>query len=166
MKLYKTHVLSFLKSNTAALYHAAASHLQLVDHVQETFLREVGLTERQAFLHYNLAPLALRRDVAMLGVVHRAVLGKGPPHFFRWFYRAPSRVVATATTRLAARRHNKQLRDFCDGSQTTVLARSALGLVKVYNLLPQDVVNAACVKDLQRALTSWAKAEVEAERPN
>ena len=37
VNLYKTHVLSFLESGTPALYHAAKTHLALLDQVQDTF---------------------------------------------------------------------------------------------------------------------------------
>ena len=47
--LYKSHVLSYLESSTFALYHAAPTHLRLVDHVQDVLLRELGLSEREAF---------------------------------------------------------------------------------------------------------------------
>ena len=68
MNLYKSHVLTYLESNTAAYYHAAQTHLSLVDHVQEVLLRELHVTEEEALLHYNLAPLSTRRDCAMLGL--------------------------------------------------------------------------------------------------
>ena len=32
----------------------------------------------EALEHFSLAPLAARREIAMLGVIHRAVLKKGP----------------------------------------------------------------------------------------
>ena len=33
----------------------------------------------------NLAPLAVRRDIAMLGLIHRAMLGRGPAQFREFF---------------------------------------------------------------------------------
>eukprot|EP00969_Alexandrium_andersonii_P029728 1298020-Alexandrium_andersonii.AAC.1 len=41
-----------------------------------------GLLEisgRCALFRFRLAPLATRRDIALLGLVHRTVLGQGPP---------------------------------------------------------------------------------------
>ena len=39
-----------------------------------------------AALHeFNLAPLESRRDMAMLGLIHRTLLGQGPPQFQQWF---------------------------------------------------------------------------------
>ena len=43
-------------------------------------------------------------------------------------------------TRYAARRHQKQLKEPRQGAFLEVLRRSALGLVSVYNLLPEEVV--------------------------
>ena len=46
------------------------------------------MDEMAALLNFNLAPLATRRDIGMLGVIHRTALGKGPSqlkqHFKPW----------------------------------------------------------------------------------
>ena len=39
----------------------------------------------QALIHFSLAPLECRRDMAMLGFIHRIALGKGPPPFQQFF---------------------------------------------------------------------------------
>ena len=88
MQQYKSHILPYLKFATPAVFHATATTLEKLDKVQSIFLKEIGLTELEALEKYNLAPLSVRRDVALLGVVHRTVLGKGPPQFRRWFYLA------------------------------------------------------------------------------
>ena len=155
--LYKSHVLSYLESSTGALHHAALTHLQLVDHVQEVLLRELGLTAEGVLINYKLAPLSTRRDCAMLGVIHRAVLGLGPPQFCEWFPLAP--VAVRPDTRLNRRRHNKQVIDFCDGSHSTLLAKSALGLVREYNLLPQAVIESLTVKEFQGRLQGLVRKE-------
>ena len=67
-----------------AVWHAAKSVVELLDTVQKRFLRELDLTEEEAPLRYNLAPLSCRRDMAALGLIHRAALGKGPAHFRKW----------------------------------------------------------------------------------
>ena len=148
--LYKSHVLSYLESSTSAFYHAAPTHLGLVDHVQEVLLRELGLTAEEALLNHRLAPLSTRRDCAMLGVIHRTVLGLVPPQLMAWFPLANPAV--RPATRLNDKRHNKQVLDFCNGNHSAMLARSALGIVREYNLLPQWVVNAPSVKVFQRRL--------------
>ena len=81
VKQYKAHVLPFVEHSTPAVYHAAETLLSVLDRLQVTFLRRIGLTEEEALLRYNLAPLSTRRDIAMLGVLHRTVLGEGPSQF-------------------------------------------------------------------------------------
>ena len=157
--LYKSHVLSYLESSTGAFYHAAPTHLGLIDHVQEVLLRELGLTAEEALFNHRLAPLSTRRDCAMLGVIHRAVLGFGPPQFLDWFPLAPA--VVRPATRLNARRHNKQVVDFCDWNHPTLLARSVLGLVREYNLLPQATVDAPTVKEFQSRLQRLVRNEAQ-----
>ena len=150
VRLYKSHVLPILEFPTPAVFHAASSVLNLLDRIQRRFLREVGLTEQQALLHFNLAPLNCRRDIAALGLVHRTVLGEGPPHFSKWFYLSGK--VAAYNTRLQERKHNKQLHDYLQGTQTEFLRRSLLGVATVYNNLPQKLVDFKTVKLFQRNL--------------
>ena len=68
-------MLMICEYRTAAIYHASTSLLQLVDRVQESFLEEIGIDDVTAFCDFNLAPLSLRRDIAMSGLIHRTVLG-------------------------------------------------------------------------------------------
>ena len=112
MKQYKTHILPYLEFATPAVYHATATAPEPLDKLQATFLREVGLTPLEALKKYNLAPLETRRDIALLGVVHRTVLGEGPPQFRRWFFAAEGVSHEYNTRRQEARRkHGKQLHD-------------------------------------------------------
>ena len=81
---YKARLLSYIEYRTPALYHACQSHLGRLDAVQRSFLKEVGLSDTDALLRFNLAPLSSRRDMAMLGVIHRAVLGLGPKQLHKF----------------------------------------------------------------------------------
>ena len=65
MTLYKCHVLSFIESGTPAYYHAVPNILKLIDGIQDDFLEVVGISKKDAILHFNLAPLCTRRDIAM-----------------------------------------------------------------------------------------------------
>ena len=49
------------------------------------FLRDIGIDEITALVTFHLAPLATRRDIAMLGLIHRTILGKGPSQFNAFF---------------------------------------------------------------------------------
>ena len=71
---------------TPAIYHAPAFFLQSIDRIQETFLNELGVTAFEALSEYNLAHLSSRRDISMLGLIHRVVLGKAPSQFSKFFY--------------------------------------------------------------------------------
>ena len=156
---YKSHVLPYLEAATPALYHATNTQLKKVDRVQGAFLRGVGLTKEAALRDFKLAPLSTRRDIAMLGLVQRTVLGKGPPHFRKWFF--CDERVAAYNTRLQEKSHSKQLHNFLDGSHTELLKRSALGLPKVYNRLPEKVVQLQTTKDFQKALQHLVLEELE-----
>ena len=153
LHLYKAKVLSYVEYRTAAIYHASVSLLQKVDHVQESFLEDIGIDAINALLYFNLAPLSLRRDIAMLGLIHRTVLGQGPEHFKQWFYRED---VANRTT-LRFKRHRLRLHEYVTGQQLAFVKRSALGLVSIYNMLPTEIVEANSVSSVQRLLQDLAK---------
>ena len=73
--MYKAQILSYVESGTPALYHAAPSVLNRIDRVQRRFLRELGFSEEAALNEYRLAHLESRRDMAMLGALHKVTLG-------------------------------------------------------------------------------------------
>ena len=156
---YKSHVLPFVEHSTPAVYHAISSVLDTLDRVQKTFLRRLGLTEAEALTEYNLAPLRTRRDVAMLGVVHRTVLGESPPHFSKWFFRAP--VSHLTSTRLQDKKHHLQLHDCLGGEHTELLRRSALGLPRVYNKLLKHAVECKTVSSFQKAFQKLVKESLD-----
>ena len=62
-----------------------------LDRIQSKVLEGSGVDEEAALMNFNLAPLATRRDIAMLGVVHRRVIGKCPPHFKDHFTLEPGK---------------------------------------------------------------------------
>ena len=151
LDLYKCRVLSYLEYRTPAVYHATNTVLQPLDKLQERFVHETGVSTLEALMVFNLAPLATRRDMAMLGVVHRAALRKGPSHFWKFFQ--PERdATHLHWTRLAGRRHSRHLKELRQGRFLEVFRRSALGLTAVYNLLPNDTVKESTVKDFQGKL--------------
>ena len=149
--LYKSHVLSFIEYRAPAISHAASSALSLLDCVQERFTRALGVSEEDALLQFCLAPLAARRDMAILGLIHRTALGLGPSMFEEFFVldrsSAPSRAL-----RSSSRRHSRQLRDPCHARAPDYLLQSLLGAVRLYNILPESIVSQSNVKDFQRGL--------------
>ena len=155
---YKAQVLSTLEFCTPAVYHCTATALEDLDRVQKRFLKEVGLTAVEALCVHNLAPLQTRRDIAMLGVVHRTVLGQNAPQFSDWFFVA-ARDAPKHNTRRQDKLHTKQLYDWLSVRDTELLRRSALGLVRVYNELPQAAVDTTSVKDFQQWLQNYVRTE-------
>ena len=156
MAQYKIHVLTVLEFPTPAVYHATNTALDNLEKVQRHFWHELGLSKGESLAQFNLAPLDTRRDVALLGLVHRTVLGEGPPNFARWFF-----IIAEQrhhyTTRRQAALHNKQFYDLPGSVHTELLRRSPLGLVRMHNRLAQDVVDADSTSSFQAKLQTLVK---------
>jgi len=135
--LYKAHLLSFLEYRTPALYHATRTVLRRLDAVQTRFLKDIGVDEVDALVHFHLAPLGTRRDIAMLGLIHRTALGKGPTQFADYFKKEHSAMT---------------LHDPRKDSTAPLIKRSALGLVAIYNMLPISIRSAKSVSAFQKGL--------------
>ena len=121
MVQYKQQTLTALEYRTGALYHATTSLLWKLDKLQVIFLRQLGVDTESALLDFNLAPLSMRRDIAMLGILHRAAIGDGPVQFREHFYRKTGSL---------------RLHDVLEGTNPSPLMRRSIwGLVKVYNSL-------------------------------
>ena len=67
--LFKTHVRMQIEWCNGAIYHAAPTLLRRLDAVQHSFLQHLGMSECVAFRTFKLAPLQLRHDIGMLGVL-------------------------------------------------------------------------------------------------
>ena len=150
VSLYKAHLLSYLEYRTPAIYHATREILERLDRIQTNFLRNAGIDDITALLEFNLAPLASRRDMAMLGLIHRTVIGKGLDHFKEIF----------------KKRDGRQLEDPRRAAKGQLIMRSALGLVAVYNMLPLAMRKTNSVKSFQSMLQSDLKLLAEASVPD
>ena len=124
------------------MYHATRDVLKRLDHVQCKFLKDVGVDDVTALMEFNLAPLAVRRDIALLGVIHRTALGKGPPQFAEHFKRQ------------GHGKHKFSMHDPRAVCKTSLTKRSALGLVAISNLLPADIISTKSVPKFQQG---WQK---------
>ena len=82
---YKHQVLYYIEYRSAAIYHATSTVLNQVDKLQDNFLRDLGITREAALMDFNLAPLFMRRDIALLGLLHRSAIGEGPTQFRELF---------------------------------------------------------------------------------
>ena len=150
INLYKTQIWSSIEWATPAVFHATRSLLDSVDRIQRKFLRYIGMPWDEAFLKFKVAPLALRRVIGMLGLLHRCATGEAPPHLCKLFPLDGRRNRLNAPiTRLRTRYHNMRLVDTMDGTQSSILSRSIFKLVKFYNVMPQHVVNIKNPRHLQ-----------------
>ena len=110
---FKSRILSYVEHRTAAIYHVDATILHLIDKQFDRFLSQLGLSRLEALTIFFLAPLNARRDMAMLGVIHRAVLGKGPKQISEFFKLDPK--PSHPTGRSCLRRHDRQIMSFRRG---------------------------------------------------
>ncbi len=127
----------------------------MLDGLQTKFLERLGVSESDALLYFNLAPLSSRRDMAMLGLIHRTLLGRGPQQFKRFFFLEP--FPHGLNTRVASHCHSRRIHEYRQGRFLEVVKRSALGLASVYNLLPEEVVSVDTVSGFQHLLQDMVK---------
>ena len=151
VRLFKSQVLSYIEARTTGLYHAPAFFLARVDQVHARFLEEIDLEPVEVLSKYNLPPTCTRRDIFMMGLLHRVVLGKAPPQYQKFIHFATSGHFNRGWA-FRAPRHSRQLYDPVDGSQPNIVERSILGLTHTYNVLPQRTVDCKNVPVFKRAL--------------
>ena len=155
-RLYKSQVLSFIEARTAGIYHLPSFFLTPIDNIQRRFLEAVDIDPIRALLDFNLAPLCTRRDVSMLGFLHRFALGLAPAEFGQFIKR---KSVSTYNRGWAVKceLHDNQIHDPIDGTHTRMMERSIFALVYPYNSLPLGVAKLTCVSAFQRALQRGVK---------
>ena len=81
----KTHIWGIVEQHTEAIFHASDHVLEKIDRVQSHFLRDLDMTEKAAFLEFNFAPPKLRRNIGILGLLHKRILGRAHPIFDHLF---------------------------------------------------------------------------------
>ena len=146
---FKTHIWGLMEFNMGGFFHAATSLLAQIDRAQDRFLRELGISSEQALLEFNFPSPQIRRNIGILGLLHKRVLGLCHPSYdllLPWY-----------SSRFDTPRglgHNKQLYghndeiSHCQGLHS----RSIFSMTGVYNNLPQHVVDAPSVKIFQQYL--------------
>ena len=146
---YKTHVWSLTEYHSGAIYHASGTALAKLDRLQKSFLEELHMTEENAFLNHNFAPSELRRDIGILGFLHKRVLEKC--HI--------GLVQLLPANHGEGRWHDKQLQSFIPQCthRHVLFQRSLFGMIGVYNRLPQWLVDKDSVQIFQTTLTQMAK---------
>ena len=159
---YKTHIWGLVEIHTGGYFHAASFLLQKVAQVQTSFLNKLGVSEKDAFLTNNFAPTELRRNIGILGLLHKRVLGL--------CHRSFDRLLPWRSERFHTERgfgHSKQLygHRLETKFQSALFFRSIFAMVDVYNNLPQSVVDAPNVKVFQKLLTDMARERCRVDRP-
>ena len=136
---FRSRILSYVEHRTASIYHSDSTVLDPVEKQYDRFLSELGVTRRDALFSFSVAPLRSRRDMAMLGVIHRAVLREGPGQIHEYIELEPDSSHPTGRSNL--RRHDKQLKTYRRGKFLETTAKSILGLIDIYNMLPQELID-------------------------
>ena len=151
------------ETHSGAIFHAADYLLEKLNSAQRHFLHEFDITPEQAFLDHNFAPPNLRRDIGILGLLHKRVLGISHPIFFELL---PFHADVFGSLRTGE--HNKQLYGHIleVQFQHALHFRSIFAMVYVYNRLPQEVVDCTSVYMFQRSLTLKARKLCRDGDPN
>ena len=165
VRMYKCHVLSFVEGATPAIYHASPSTLGLLDDLQNEFLREAGLTAESALCDHRLAPLAMRRDIAMLGLLWKVSRG-GAPGLVQSLFSLRSTTLEDFGFAMRRRAHGFQIHDPIEPGHPLILRRSIFGSIRVWNLLSVDLVNAKTVQVFQQNLQAYAKSAAAGNERN
>ena len=146
---YKTHIWGITEYANGAILHASETALNKLDNLQRSFLRELHMTEEEAFLEFNFAPSALRRDIGILGFLQKRVLNLCHPGIYRFLPMSHS----------TSQNHNKQISYHLDQCicRHQLYFRSLFSKVIEYNRLPQRIVDSPSVKAFQSELTRVAR---------
>ena len=125
--------------------------------MQHSFLRAMHLLPESAFLDY-FAPSCLRRDIGILGFLHKRVLGHCHTALMQFLPRAPTCVPW----------HDKQLdtRSSDCVFRRSLYNKSLFHMIGVYNRLPQELVDVDNVSGFQRCLTDMARRKCVREALN
>ena len=177
--LYKSQVRSVLECFTPAIYHAEKGFLNRLDDVQSKFFAFLKITPEEAFLKHNMAPLAMRRDMAMLGLLFRIARKEAPAPFQTLFIKSGKpteeekqnmlwKIIQHKSHRMKRRIGNHELT--LDESYMITNNReknSLWGLVRVFNCIPIGIIERETkVQRFQTKLNDFAKEQANKNREN
>ena len=164
LTLFKSHIWSYIEYRTPAFFHATSTTLQALDGVLPSFLSKCNVSECEALLNFNLAPLHARRDMAMLGFHSPYSSGQGPAQFRRFSVRDH------ASARESGRHFKYRARRLVDtrgkGRDLDMFRRSVFGMVRVYNLLLDEIVMKDIVKSFLATLQGLLEDRAGTEAPS
>ena len=113
------------------------------------------MSSREAFLLHNLASLPSRRDIAMLGLIDKIVLGQAHPDFSTFFTLVID--VPDERTRSQTRQHAYGWHDHRNDAQLEIWGQSAFGLISVFNNLESAIAMVDTICEFQRLLQQRLK---------
>ena len=149
-------MLGLAEANFCSIYHATQTVLELLDRSLDIFLRDFKLDAKLAFLEHNVAPLSMRRDIAMLGFLHKRMLGDthGDICSLLPLFLEPE---ARRCTHFGSDRPSRLFQETFDGTHPALIRRSIFGLTRVYNKLPQHIVDNESCNEIQHRLNVYGK---------
>ncbi len=120
----------------------------------------LNITDTQELLDYGLASLAMRRDIAMLGLLFTVASGIAPAPISNLFKPSGGSLMSHGfhTSYVI---HSKALIDRVEPSHPVLIRRSIFELIRVYNRLPQATADVKSTKLFQRRLQNCAKTAVK-----
>ena len=109
-------------------------------------------------MEFNFAPPSLRRNIGILGLLHKRVLGKCHKSFERLLP-----FSADHSDQPLGSGHSKTLYGHWDviSSHWALFNRSIFAMVDIYNSLPQHIIDSTSVTLFQKALTQMARTRCE-----
>ena len=121
-----------------------------------------NLDARSAFLARNMAPLGMRRDIAMLGFLHKRMPGDthGDICSLLPLFLGPE---ARRCTRFRSDRPSRLFQETFDGTHPALIRHSIFG--RVYNKLPQHIVDSESCNEFQHHFNVYAQGRCRAGAP-
>ena len=156
---FKTHIWGLIEAHNGGYFHAAAALLDKIEHAQNRFLRELEISPEQAFLDLNFVPPRIRRNIAILGLIRKRVIGECHPSFQRllpWYAERFSESRAMPC-------HTKQLygRNVEISHQRSLYDRWIFAMVDIYDNLSQCILDSPTVSSFQTCLNNIIKSRCE-----
>ena len=143
---FKSHVLGLLESFTSGIYHAISTELLRIDQILLYFIHELDLTLEECLLKYNLAPLSTRRDIAILGLLHRIRHKRCHSNLSQLFRFAVSDEVLPRSARHPPLHVHQFYNRHPITHAPTLYDRSLFGQLRIYNLLDPNLVQVNTIK--------------------
>jgi len=156
---FKMQAWSHLEYHNGALILAKSVDKERIDKMQRNFLHQLECSECEAFVEHNFAPPSLRRAIAILGFLHKRVLGICHPALIKALPYDPD---------MSFRYHGKTLAaNFDQVRAYPALYRNSLwDYIHIYNRFPPGLIEVKIVKTFQSKLMQIAKTRASLNDPD